>query len=167
MTQLILILVGLFVLVAVFSIIDALVKSKKEPVDVGVYEKKPFLFDSTSEFKLYKKLLEWFGDRYFVFPQMNYSHLLQVKKTEWKEERKYRTRIDKKSADFVFCDKEQVVPQLVLELDGSSHELADRKRRDEFVNAITNVSGLPILHIKTSELNNLEDIRNRIATMLQ
>lgn len=121
--------------------------------DLSVYEKKPYLFDTISEFNLYKVLTELYGDKYFIFPQINYSHLIQPRKTTWEEERKYRSRIDRKSADFVFCDKLRIVPQLVIELDGSAHNLKLKQARDEFINELTKIVDLPILHLRTSNLD--------------
>src|SRR3989344_3939830 len=120
--------------------------------DLSPYLKKKYLFDTTSEFNLYKLLLELYGDRYHIFPQINYSHVVDVKKMDWREERRYRSRIDRKSADFVLCDKERVVPQLIIELDGGVHNFASKQKRDEFINDITKIVGLPILHLKTSEI---------------
>ena len=98
-------------------------------------------------------LVELFGDKYFIFTQVNYSHLIQPKKMSWKEERRYRSRIDRKSADFVLCDKEKVIPILIIELDGSVHNTRSKRSRDEFIDEITKIADLPILHIKNSDLN--------------
>ena len=154
--------------VGIAVLVSELIKtsSKKEiKPDLLVYEKKPFLFDTNSELNLYKVLLELFGDSYFIFPQINYSHLIQPKKATWEEERKYRSRIDRKSADFVMCDKERIVPLLVIELDGSAHNLRTKQTRDEFINDITNVVGLPILHLKNCDLDK-EFIRKEINQKL-
>lgn len=129
--------------------------------DLSVYEKKPYLFDTTSEFNLYKVLLELFGDKYFIFPQVNYSHLIQPRKTTWQEERKYRSRIDRKSADFIFCDKAHVVPQLIIEMDGYVHNFKEKQARDEFVNELMKTVGLPILHLRTGDMDK-EFIRREI-----
>jgi very-short-patch-repair endonuclease len=124
-----------------------------EKVDFSVYERKAFLFDNVTELNLFRILLELFGNEYHIFAQVNYSHLIQPKKTDFQEERKYRSRIDRKSADFVLCDKAHVVPQLIIELDGSVHNFASKQKRDEFINDITKVVGLPVLHIKTGNLS--------------
>ena len=121
--------------------------------DPSPYQKKKYLFDTTSEFNLYKILLELYGDKYHIFPQINYNHVVEVKQMDWKEQRRYRSRIDRKSADFVLCDKERVVPQLIIELDGSAHDLPNKRRRDEFIDGITKIGGLPILHLKTGNMD--------------
>lgn len=121
-----------------------------EQPDLSVYERKPFLFDTVTELNLYKILMELYGDKYRIFAQVNYSHLIQPKKTSYKEERRLRSRIDRKSADFVLCDKERVVPQLIIELDGYVHNFKSKQARDEFINDLTKIVDLPILHIKTN-----------------
>ena len=133
--------------------------------DLSVYERKPYLFDTTSEFNLYKVLLELFGDRYFVFPQVNYSHLIQPRKSTWEEERKHRSRIDRKSADFVLCDKERVVPRLIIELDGSVHNFKSKQARDEFIDELTKIVDLPILHLKPGNLET-EFIKREVSNKL-
>lgn len=148
-------LIIFIIFVGVIVFIVDLLNKKKEKVtpDLSVYEKKPYLFDTNSEFSLYKVLLELFGDKYFIFPQVNYSHLIQPRKTTWEEERKYRSRIDRKSADFVMCDKDKIVPVLIIELDGSVHNLKSKQARDEFIDDLTGIVDLPILHIKTSNID--------------
>jgi len=126
--------------------------SRNKP-NLSVYEKKTYLFDTNAEFNLYKILLEIFGNEYFIFPQINYGHLIQPKKTTWQEERRHRSRIDRKSADFVLCDKEKIVPKLVIEQDGSVHNFKSRQARDKFINQLMKVVDLPILHLRTGNVD--------------
>jgi len=162
-------LLPLVIVVAVivaFKFITAISSEKpKSKSDISVYERKPYLFDTSSEFNLYKILLELFGNKYFIFPQINYSHLIQPKKTTWAEERKHRSRIDRKSADFIFCDKERVVPQLIIELDGGAHNYRRKQARDKFIDELTKTVNLPILHLRTGNLDK-EIIRKEIEQKL-
>lgn len=135
----------------VFKIL--LPKIEGQGYNLSVYQKKEYLFDTNSEFFLYKILLELYGEKYHIFPQVNYSHLVEPKKSTWQEERKYRSSIDRKSADFVFCDKEKIIPRLVVELDGSVHSFKNKQTRDEFINELSKVVGLSILHLKTNNLD--------------
>jgi len=140
-------------------------KNRNDKTDLSIYEKKPYLFDANSEFILYKVLLELFGDKYFIFPQINYSHLIQPRKTNWEEERKYRSRIDRKSADFVMCDKDKIIPILIIELDGSVHNFKSKQARDEFIDELTKMVDLPILHIKTNNVDK-DFIKSEISKKL-
>lgn len=151
---------------AIVLIVDYLNKKKRtEEKIITNYEKKQYLFDANSEFILYKVLFELFGDKYFIFPQINYNHLIQPKKSNWKDERRYRSRIDRKSADFVFCDKERIVPQLIIELDGSVHNFKSKQSRDQFIDELTGIIDLPILHIKTSNVDR-DFIKSEISKKL-
>lgn len=153
-------------LVVAFKFINEVFsKKQKRKPDLSVYERKPFLFDAVSEFNLYKILLELFGDKYFIFPQVNYNHLIQPRKNTWEVERKHRSRIDRKSADFIFCDKERIVPQLIIELDGEVHNFKSKRARDEFLNELTKIVDLPILHLKTGNLDK-EIIKKEIGQKL-
>ncbi|MDP2629834.1 MAG: DUF2726 domain-containing protein [Candidatus Uhrbacteria bacterium] len=131
----------------------------------GIYRKREFLFDSASEFNFFKLLTELYSDRFYIFPQVNLSHMVEPKNMPFAEYMRYRSRIDKKSVDFVFCDKVRVVPQLLIELDGYSHGRADRQERDVFVNELMKSCGLPILRLKVGNLNR-ESLKNEIDRML-
>lgn len=158
-------LIIIVLVIAIKLVAKTLLKKQKSKPDLSAYERKPYIFDATSEFNLYKVLIELFGDKYFIFPQVNYNHLIQPRKTTWVEERKHRSRIDRKSVDFVFCDKERIVPQLIIELDGSVHNFGKKKERDEFIDELTKIVGLPILHLKTSNLDR-EFVRKEINQKL-
>lgn len=114
------------------------------------YEKKPFVFDAMSELTLYRLLIDIFGDRYYIFPQVVYSRLVQLKKGE---SLRYRTHFDKKIADFVLCAKENAKARLVIELDGSSHQSERAIVRDGKVDKMMEQIGLPILHLKTDNFD--------------
>ncbi len=116
--------------------------TEEEP---NLYEKKPFVFDVMSELDVYRQLVTIFGDTYYIFPQVSYGRLIQLKKGV---ELRHRTKFDKKVADFVLCDKTRAVAQLVVELDGSSHETEKKIDRDKKVDAMMQQIGLPILHLK-------------------
>lgn len=146
----------LFLFVAAFLFVGLIILTQlnTKERDFSVYVKRKYLFDSASELELFKKLVEIYKDQYYVFPQVHYSHLVEVRKSLTHRERiAYWNSINRKSADFVLCDLEQVLPQLVIELDGSSHNLDSRKERDEFINKMLHQTGLPILHLKTTNLD--------------
>lgn len=132
-----------------------------EGVEASPYVKKPFVFDHASELKLYRELLELFGDKYYIFAQVPYARLIEVKKGE---EKRHRNRFDKKIADFVLCDKERAVAQLVIELDGASHKKEKTKERDAFVDRMLDSIGLPILHLPVGASR--EELRSGVGRTL-
>lgn len=120
----------------------------------SVYGKRTYLFDNNTEFQLFKLLNELFDDKFYIFPQIRYGSLVTVKNPiRYGKFDHQRSRIDKKSADFVLCDKNQVVPRLVIELDGSSHNRTDRRTRDVFIDELMKDVNMPIVHLKTSNLS--------------
>lgn len=158
-------IISLLIIIAIKLALDSFFKENKKAVSLSVYEKRTFLFDNQSELTLYKILLELFADKYFIFPQIHYIHLVDVPKGEWKEKQKSLNRINRKSADFVFCDKEKVSPLLVIELDGSSHNLKRKQERDQFIDELMQTVGLPILHLNPKDLQ-IEIIRAEIEKKL-
>jgi hypothetical protein len=161
-----LILAGVAIgLVGVYELWSLFVKGGSFSADVEEelpYEKKPYVFDVMTELTLYRTLIELFGDKYYILPEISYSKLIQVKRGA---ERKYRNRFDKKSADFVLCDKERAVARLVIELDGSSHNSEKRMERDTRVDKMMFSIGLPILHLKTSAMDK-ESVRSQVDAIL-
>ncbi|MCR4325269.1 MAG: DUF2726 domain-containing protein [Patescibacteria group bacterium] len=149
--------IGLYVLLAVLLVVVAaaliwrwLSSGGERPL---AYDRKQDLFDAKTERELFNTLRELYVDRFYIFPQVHYSHLLVPHRgLSYKDQFVLRNKIDRKSADFVLCDKERVQAQLVIELDGSSHERPDRQARDAFIDYISESSDLPLCHIKTSEM---------------
>lgn len=159
-----LISIALIVILAV-AVILIFAKQFKNKTNALAYEKRPYLFDTVSEFDLFNILVELFGDDYFIFPQIHYSHLVRPKRSTWSDERGLRSRIDRKSADFVFCDREKVIPVLVIELDGKVHAYEKKQKRDDFINELMRSTGLSIIHLNPDQLDK-EAIKNKIEAAL-
>jgi hypothetical protein len=67
--------------------------------------------------------------------------------------RKYQswnTRIQGKHLDFVLCDLETLDVKLAIELEDGT-PVADRGRRDRFVNTALAAAGVPLLRVKVQE----------------
>lgn len=141
-------------------------KPQESSILLNEYKRKEYLFDSNSEFILFKALIELFGDQFHVFPQVGYSHLIDETSHNFYEKRRFRSRIDRKSADFVFCDKEHVLPRLVIELNGDSHSLPERKERDNLINTIAKHISLPILTLDVRDIHDKNLIREKVLEKL-
>ena len=102
---------------------------------------------TNAERYFFMALQEAVHDRYYVVPQVALKNIVQVNKYE-KLSWKYQNKIDKKCVDFVLFDKEYFTPQVVIELDDTSHELPLREKRDQFVKAVIKKVGLRIERIK-------------------
>ena len=75
-------------------------------------------------------------------------------------------KITRKQFDFVLCDPDTTRPLLAVELNDRSHERADRKERDEFVNQACASAGLPILHVPAAGRYDSQTLARDIGNLL-
>ena len=104
-----------------------------------------------TEADFFMKLQDAVEERYYVFPQVHLSALLdyKVKGQDWH----YAFRhINGKSVDFVLCDKETLRPTYAIELDDFTHDKVDRKIRDAEVERIFDNASLPLVRFKTANV---------------
>lgn len=156
------ILIVLLVVVIVVAVLGTILKGRRATAapaeddgddaarpDVTGYVKRPYLFTS-AEFAFYKALRPAVGDRFTILVKVRIADLIDVERGAGKRQAKLN-RIMKKHVDFVLCDPRTMVPTLVIELDGSSHEADDRRERDALVDAIYAAVGLPCLHVPVAQ----------------
>lgn len=130
---------GLLCLLLLILIKKLISKTQKFP-----YKKKRSIL-TPSEQKCYRKLLEEYGDQYYIFPQLNLDKIIEV--TDSVHYYSYFNKINQKSVDFVLVDKQTFAPIEVIELDDLTHLLKRRKVRDEFVNTLLMRSNINIQRI--------------------
>ncbi len=135
-----------FAIVMKILVEHSFVDEKKKPQ--YRYTLKSF-FMSRAEREFFNTLVLAAGNEYHIFPQVHIATVLdeKVKGQDW---RAARSKIDKKSVDFVLCDKVYLSPKLAIELDDKSHEREDRQERDGFVELILKDAGLPLLRIQNA-----------------
>lgn len=63
-------------------------------------------------------------------------------------------RVSQKHVDFVLCERGSLKPLIAVELDDRSHEREDRRRRDQFVDAVYASAGLPLVHVQVQSVYN-------------
>lgn len=68
--------------------------------------------------------------------------------------------------DFVLCERDTFTPLLVIELDDSSHNRADRQARDDFKNNVLSAAGLPLLRIPVRRHYDLVELTTSIHSKL-
>ena len=125
------------------------------------YERRDYLM-TNRERVFFDNLINKIGDEYYIFPQIHLSSLLnhKIRGQSW---RGAFSHINQKSVDFVLCDKSNLSPKLIIELDDRSHEREDRIVRDDIVEEILRDSYLPLLRLKSSEDFNKEDVLKLIV----
>lgn len=67
----------------------------------------------------------------------------------------HQYKIQAKHCDFVVCS-EKLVAKAVIELDDASHNAADRKERDAFVDTVLTSCGYKVIHMRNIDPAELE-----------
>lgn len=104
-------------------------------------------FLSPAEHSFYQVLKNVVGGRVQICPKVSLSDLFYVKSSDPSEWRIYTNKIDRKHVDFVLCDPQTMTPLAGVELDDKSHQRADRKARDGFVEGVFATAGLELLRV--------------------
>lgn len=116
------------------------------------YRKREWILDSGSEASFYgvleKACAEALGRPIRVMVQVPVSRLIEVEKGLPRgESQVWRNKIDRKSVDYVVCEAGSLRPLFAVELDGSSHDRADRKERDSFVERALEGAGVGLMRV--------------------
>ena len=107
------------------------------------YERRDLIMTRT-ETEFFKMLDEAIGSKYYVFPQVHLSSILEhrIDGQDWW---KAFHHLNRKSVDFVICERNKVQPLVAIELDDWSHKLEKRKLRDAEVERIFRGANFPLL----------------------
>ena len=114
-----------------------------------------------AEDEFFLKLERAVDERYYVFPQVHLSSLLDhhVDGQDWG----YAFRhINGKSVDYVLCSRETLQPTYAIELDDYSHEKSDRRKRDKEVERIFEEANLPLVRFKNKNVSEQDIIQTLI-----
>lgn len=120
------------------------------------YRKKQFLM-TKAEYAFNKVLEEAVGDRYYIGRQVLLADLVEVIDS-YKWNKSYRSKIDKKTIDFVLFNKAGYTPYLAIELDDSTHSQINRMERDRFVEAVFQRVGIRLERVKNAYSYNKMEI---------
>lgn len=121
------------------------------------YKKKESLL-TASESNFEKVLKEVVQNKYHIDRQVLLSNLVET--TD--KYKPHRSKIDKKTIDFVLFQNNSHAPYLAIELDDLSHLRPDRIERDLFVESVLNKAGIRLIRIKNSYSYNLKEISDLI-----
>jgi len=111
------------------------------------YKRKQF-YMTKSENDFYQRLVRIFGDKYFIFPQVCLATILDEKVNDHKDHWAARNVINRKSVDYLICDKTYINPLVAIELDDWSHDRDNRKERDSLVEKIFIKANMPLVRYR-------------------
>ena len=79
----------------------------------------------------------------------------------------FGAKISQKHIDFVLVDATTTHIRLAIELDDRSHQRADRRDRDTFVDRALATAGVPILRVPAAARYDLVELRNELHAALR
>ena len=158
----------IYILIAVLFLLGFLgrIIFKKNPPQKSKYSysKKQYLLrkDEREFFSMLESIL---GNTYYIFPQVHISTIVEHK-IKGQSFKGAKSHIDRKSIDYLICDRKYISPILGIELDGLSHSREDRIERDIEVERIFKDINLPLLRIDSSKRNDREYIKGEIGVYI-
>jgi len=123
-------------------------------------------FISPAELNFFFNLKSVIGDEVQIFSKVKLSDLFYAKTGDFGKNRAYTNKIDRKHIDFLLCDPKTLKPILGIELDDKSHQRADRKERDDFVNHVFQAAKLPLMHISVQRSYSQSELKSKISEYL-
>ena len=130
------------------------VKPKYSPYS---YTRKNYIM-TRAESDMFRRLERIAGAKYYVFPQIHLSSLLNhaINGQDW---RAALAKIQRKSVDFVLVNRETMMTSYVIELDDKTHDTsAARIVRDNLVDEIFLDAGVPLVRLRNVHEMSDEDI---------
>ena len=140
-------------------------RSQKETTSKALPYRLRDDFLSPAEFSFYKVLLSLVGARLTIQSKVRLADVFFVARPN--ENVGFFNRIAQKHLDFLVCDSATMKPLFGIELDDSSHKRNDRQERDEFVENVCQVAGLPLLRVPVQREYNSREIAAQIAPLLK
>ena len=122
-------------------------------------------FLSPAEFSFYKVLSSLGGNRLTVQSKVRLADVFFVARPN--ENVTFFNRIAQKHLDFLVCDSVTMKPLFAVELDDSSHKRNNRQERDEFVESVCKVAGLPLLRLPVQREYNPRELAAQIAPLVK
>lgn len=158
------IIIGIIIVVAITIAISRGGFADVEEKAKYRYNRKNF-FLTRAEHECYDTLVEAVGAEYRIFAQVHLPTLVDhtVRGQDW---RAALAHINRKSVDFMLCDKAYLSPKLAIELDDKSHQRPDRQERDHEVERILREASIPLLRLENHGNFNSSDLARRIQESL-
>lgn len=102
-----------------------------------------------------------------IAAKVRLADIFEIKKGLNRSERQRAlNRVSAKHVDFLLVRKSDGRPVLGIELDDASHQRADRKARDEFVDAVFAATALPLVRIPVQRSYTVQEVHGALERAL-
>jgi len=139
--------------------------SEAMPALPPIYEQRKGGLFSYQERLFYRTLQEVVDNQYQIFAKVRMADILWLS-NEIQDRKYHNNQILCKHLDFVLCDKSDIKPVLIIELDDSSHRRYDRRESDEFKDRVFEMVGLPLLRVQVEQTYSTEKLKAQIQEKL-
>lgn len=135
------------------------------PAPKYAYTRKQFIM-TKAENDFYQTLQQAIGSSYMIYPQAHLDLFLDHKVTGQKWGAAL-SGIQRKSVDFLICNRMYYNPLVAIELDDASHSRPDRVERDGKVEAICKAAGMPLVRMPWRQSYDANQVLEKIAPYLK
>lgn len=131
------------------------------------YTAKPQVV-TDAEYRFYRTLTQVVGENVRICPKVGLKDIFDVSTDAAKGNyHAYFNKISQRHVDFLLCSGDGLKPLLAVELDDSSHNRADRKERDRFVERLFRDAGVPLLRVPVRRHYDVSQLRTQIRQTTQ
>lgn len=108
------------------------------------------------------------GARYAIAPKVRIADVLSVGGTRQESRRFWAAfrRISSKHVDFVICEPGSFRILAAIELDDSSHQRRDRRKRDRFVDRAFMQASLPLIRVPVSRGYSVDHLSQEVLSAI-
>jgi hypothetical protein len=119
---------------------------------------------SAAELRFFKALEQLFTDRLHICPKVRLADIVTCSDYHWA--RGFGGKIAQKHMDFVLIDRQSGQILCCLELDDSSHNKPERKKRDQFVNKTLDCASIPLLRFPVQSSYDLQALKMQLKQFI-
>jgi predicted transcriptional regulator len=109
-----------------------------------IYFRRPRLL-SSAELQFFHTLETVVGENFRVLAKVRVADLIEVRGLYGRDWWAAFSRVSQKHVDFLVASCKTLEVLLAIELDDRSHEMGDRQKRDELLNAAFLQAGIPLI----------------------
>jgi Protein of unknown function (DUF2726) len=109
-----------------------------------IYFRRPRLL-SAAELQFFLTLETVVGENLWVFAKVRVADLIEVRGLYGRDWWAAFCRVSQKHVDFLLASRKTLEVLLAIELDDRSHQVGDRRKRDELLNAVFLQAGIPLI----------------------
>ncbi len=144
----------------------ALFGIRPKPPTIFPYKARPYFF-SNAEASFFHLLRQMTGENALVFPHVSLRDLVTITGIDKADYYRYYNQIDRKQVDYLLVNAKTLKPILVIELDDSSHQRADRVQRDTFVEKVLAVTQIPLVRVPVKQSYDPKELSAMFRKVLQ